>query len=108
MRPGAYLVDTFPWLKYLPWYGRELRQGFIEDRALYRRHLDATKRQMVRSPHSQSMTMYQDVVHRTTLTRGHRLPSFSSCERLTLASTRLKWRSSLVPCSLVAWTLYVV
>jgi hypothetical protein len=51
MRPGAYLVDSLPWLKYLPWYGRELRQGFIEDRALFHRQLDAVKRQMVRSPH---------------------------------------------------------
>jgi cytochrome P450 len=46
MRPGAYLVDSLPWLKYLPWYGRELRQGFIEDRALFHRQLDAVKRQM--------------------------------------------------------------
>lgn len=50
-RPGAYLADSFPWLKYLPWYGRELRQGFIEDYTLFHRQLGAVKRQMVRSPH---------------------------------------------------------
>lgn len=49
MSPGAYLVDSLPWLKYLPWYGRELHQGFIEDRMLFHRQLDAVKRQMVRS-----------------------------------------------------------
>ncbi|KAI9568147.1 cytochrome P450 [Boletus coccyginus] len=46
LRPGAYLVDSFPWLTYLPWYGRELRQGFIEDYTLFHRQLDAVKRQM--------------------------------------------------------------
>lgn len=48
MSPGAYLVDSFPWLKYVPWYGRELRQGYIEDYNLFYRQLDAVKRQMVR------------------------------------------------------------
>lgn len=51
MRPGAYLVDSFPWLKYLPWYGRELHQGFIEDHNLFRRQLDTVKQHMVRFPH---------------------------------------------------------
>lgn len=49
LRPGAYLVDSLPWLKYLPWYGRKLRRGFIEDHMLYRRQLDVVKRQMVYS-----------------------------------------------------------
>lgn len=31
LRPGAYLADSLPWLNYLPWYGRNLRQGFVED-----------------------------------------------------------------------------
>lgn len=47
LSPGAYLVDSLPWLKYLPWYGRELRRGFIEDHTLYHRQLDAVKLQMV-------------------------------------------------------------
>ncbi|KAG2136697.1 cytochrome P450 [Suillus clintonianus] len=28
LRPGAFLVDSIPWLKYLPWYGRELKRGY--------------------------------------------------------------------------------
>ncbi|KAH0826061.1 cytochrome P450 [Lanmaoa asiatica] len=52
LRPGAYLVDSLPWLKYLPWYGRELRRAFIEDYTLYHRQLDTVKRQMVRSLHA--------------------------------------------------------
>jgi len=45
-RPGFYLVDSLPWLKYLPWYGRDLRRGFIEDRSFFRRLLDAVKSEM--------------------------------------------------------------
>lgn len=46
LQPGAYLVDIFPFLQYLPWYGRELRQGHIEDHSLFQRQLDAVKLQM--------------------------------------------------------------
>ncbi|KAG1831216.1 cytochrome P450 [Suillus subalutaceus] len=28
LRPGVYLVDSIPWLKYLPWYGRDLKLEF--------------------------------------------------------------------------------
>jgi hypothetical protein len=24
IRPGTYLVDAIPWLKYISWYGQEL------------------------------------------------------------------------------------
>ncbi|KAH7888354.1 cytochrome P450 [Phlebopus sp. FC_14] len=46
LRPGAYLVDVFPFLKYLPWYGRELRRGLDCDFALFRHQLDGVKREM--------------------------------------------------------------
>ncbi|KIJ67571.1 hypothetical protein HYDPIDRAFT_174012 [Hydnomerulius pinastri MD-312] len=46
LRPGAYLVDIFPFLKYLPWYGQELRRGLVTDINLYRRQLDGVKREM--------------------------------------------------------------
>ncbi|KAF9222630.1 cytochrome P450 [Gyrodon lividus] len=46
LQPGSYLVDIFPFLKYLPWYGRELRKGLLEDCSLFRRQLDAVKRDM--------------------------------------------------------------
>ncbi|KAG1742246.1 cytochrome P450 [Suillus paluster] len=44
--PGTYLVDMMPWLKYLPWYGRELRQGFEGNRQLYIYQLNRVKQQM--------------------------------------------------------------
>ncbi|KAG0701010.1 cytochrome P450 [Suillus ampliporus] len=46
LRPGAYLVDSIPWLKYLPWYGRELRQGFERGKKLNIGHLNRVKEQM--------------------------------------------------------------
>ncbi|KAG0694197.1 cytochrome P450 [Suillus ampliporus] len=46
MRPGAYLVDSIPWLKYLPWYGRDLKQGFERSKKLNMGHLNRVKEQM--------------------------------------------------------------
>ncbi|KAF9245020.1 cytochrome P450 [Melanogaster broomeanus] len=46
LRPGAYLVDIFPFLKYLPWYGRDLRKGHLLDRRLFGRQMDAVKHEM--------------------------------------------------------------
>ncbi|KAG0692614.1 cytochrome P450 [Suillus ampliporus] len=46
LRPGAYLVDTIPWLKYLPWYGRDLRRGFERSKKLNVGHLNRVKEQM--------------------------------------------------------------
>ncbi|KAG2041818.1 hypothetical protein BDR03DRAFT_945723 [Suillus americanus] len=28
LRPGAYLVDTIPWLDHLPWYAQVLKREF--------------------------------------------------------------------------------
>ncbi|OAX32481.1 cytochrome P450 [Rhizopogon vinicolor AM-OR11-026] len=46
MRPGAYLVDSIPWLKYLPWYGRELKRGYESSKRLYIRQLNHVKQQI--------------------------------------------------------------
>ncbi|KAG0695266.1 cytochrome P450 [Suillus ampliporus] len=46
IRPGAYLVDTIPWLKYLPWYGRDLKQGFKRIKKLDDGSLNRVKEQM--------------------------------------------------------------
>ena len=111
LRPGAYLVDSLPWLKYLPWYGRELRRGFIEDYTLFHRQLDAVKRQMVRSDptlHLLLMMRHRNTVHRTIPIRVRRLQSSCLRERLISVSTRPRWRFSLVRRFLPVWTPYVV
>jgi len=46
MRPGAYLVDRFPWLKYVPGYGRRLRRYYASDLQFYRGQLNRVERAM--------------------------------------------------------------
>lgn len=45
--PGAYLVDTYPILKYVPGYLSELKKWHREEIALYQRQLDVVREQMV-------------------------------------------------------------
>ncbi|KAG0705942.1 cytochrome P450 [Suillus ampliporus] len=45
-RPVAYLVDSIPWLKYIPWYGRDLRRGFERGEKLNVGQLNRVKEQM--------------------------------------------------------------
>jgi cytochrome P450 len=47
--PGAYWVETIPWLKYLPWYAPELRDQFKRIRRLYTNQLNRVKLQMERN-----------------------------------------------------------
>ncbi|KAH7915214.1 cytochrome P450 [Hygrophoropsis aurantiaca] len=46
LRPGAYLVDSFPFLKYLPWYGRKLRREHEVITGVYLRQLDRVKQEL--------------------------------------------------------------
>ncbi|KAG1747447.1 cytochrome P450 [Suillus lakei] len=49
LRPGAYLVDWIPWLKYLPWYGRDLKRAFESIKKLNVGQLNRVKEQMQRN-----------------------------------------------------------
>ncbi|OAX33123.1 cytochrome P450, partial [Rhizopogon vinicolor AM-OR11-026] len=46
VRPGAYLVDSIPWLKYIPWYGQELKREFKSSRRIYINQLNCVKEQL--------------------------------------------------------------
>ncbi|KAG2035454.1 cytochrome P450, partial [Suillus americanus] len=46
MRPGAYLVDSIPWLNHLPWYGRELKLEFERRKKLHTDDMERVKEQM--------------------------------------------------------------
>ncbi|KAG0696762.1 cytochrome P450 [Suillus ampliporus] len=46
LHPGAYLVDSIPWLKYLPGYAQELKQQFERTRQLYKNQLNRVKQQI--------------------------------------------------------------
>jgi cytochrome P450 len=47
MRPGTYLVDRFPWLKYVPGYGKRLRSYYEFDLKFYRAQLNQVERAML-------------------------------------------------------------
>ncbi|KAG2033763.1 cytochrome P450 [Suillus americanus] len=42
----TYLVDSIPWLKYLPWYGRDLKLRFEKSKKLHTSDLNRVKEQM--------------------------------------------------------------
>ncbi|KAA1472624.1 cytochrome P450 [Dentipellis sp. KUC8613] len=46
IRPGAHLVEHLPWLQYIPFYGKTLRQYHREELDLFRRQLRETRQQM--------------------------------------------------------------
>ncbi|KAG1739304.1 cytochrome P450 [Suillus lakei] len=46
LRPGAYLVDSIPWLKYLPWYGQTLKRGFEDHQVLFADQMNRLKQQI--------------------------------------------------------------
>lgn len=53
IRPGAYLVDRVPLLRYLPGYGKQLYEWHNEELELYRHQLSRVKSEVVRSSLSQ-------------------------------------------------------
>ncbi|OJA08122.1 hypothetical protein AZE42_08434 [Rhizopogon vesiculosus] len=46
MGSGTYLVESIPWLKYLPWYGQELKRGYESVNRLNISRLNHVKQQM--------------------------------------------------------------
>ncbi|KAG1899819.1 cytochrome P450 [Suillus fuscotomentosus] len=49
LRPGAYCVESIPWLKFLPWYAPELRDDYKRATRLYTDQLNCVKLQMHRN-----------------------------------------------------------
>ncbi|KAF8439310.1 cytochrome P450 [Boletus edulis BED1] len=54
MRPGAYLVDRIPLLKYVPGYGHDLEEYHIFERQLYRDQMNRVQSEMETDPNSES------------------------------------------------------
>ncbi|KAG2137966.1 hypothetical protein DEU56DRAFT_945673 [Suillus clintonianus] len=46
LRPGAYLVDSIRWLKFIPLYGQDLRKEFETSKKLYSNQLSRVQQQM--------------------------------------------------------------
>lgn len=59
LRPGVWQVDFYPWLRYIPGYLRELKEGHREELELFRRHLDDVRGMLARGePTPQSFSKY--------------------------------------------------
>ncbi|KAG2366032.1 cytochrome P450 [Suillus spraguei] len=48
-RHGNYLVDSIPWLKYLPWYAPDLREEYERTTRRYTKMLNRVRQQMQRN-----------------------------------------------------------
>ncbi|KAG6330373.1 hypothetical protein ID866_8716 [Astraeus odoratus] len=57
-RPGAYLVDSYPILKYVPFYARTLRKWHKDELALFRSQVDIVKEKMASGDTTSSLTRY--------------------------------------------------
>ncbi|KIJ60557.1 hypothetical protein HYDPIDRAFT_32184, partial [Hydnomerulius pinastri MD-312] len=66
--PGAYKVDQFPFLRYLPGYGRQLKQWGEEEYDMLMGYMNRYKSQM--SADSGPQSVAKDIVSRT-VTEGH-------------------------------------
>jgi hypothetical protein len=47
MQPGAFLVDRIPILRYVPWYGRQLKAWFREEYELVLGQMERVKKEIV-------------------------------------------------------------
>ena len=47
MRPGAYLVEFLPFLRWIPGYGRELKEYHNYEIQLYREQMERVQSEMV-------------------------------------------------------------
>ena len=107
MRPGAYLVDRFPWLKYVPGYGRRLRRYYEVDLKFYCDQLNRVKRTMVilLSCHCSMTTRLKGNPSRQTML-GHR--SQERCWKVSMTTDYplMRWLFSLELCSKLDVTRY--
>ena len=47
LRPGAYMVDSYPILRYVPGYFKTLKQYHQEELALFRKQAEEVRQNMV-------------------------------------------------------------
>ncbi|EIW74033.1 cytochrome P450 [Coniophora puteana RWD-64-598 SS2] len=58
LQPNAYLVDSFPFLKYIPWYANDLKEGYKADSELYMRKLTTVREQIKSSDAGPSFSRF--------------------------------------------------
>ena len=47
LRPGAHIIDTYPFLQYIPGFTTQLRQGHQEELELFRGEVAKVKAKLV-------------------------------------------------------------
>ena len=47
LRPGAYLIESYPWMRYVPGMASKVERWHEEDIALYRGQVEAVKQRQV-------------------------------------------------------------
>lgn len=47
LRPGAYLVQSIPWLKHIPWYCKDLKQQYERTKEVFTNQLNHVRQQLV-------------------------------------------------------------
>jgi len=82
-RPDVYLVDSIPWLKYIPWYVRDLKLNFEKAKKLHTGDLNHVKEQMLKNEDiGPSFTKY--------MLENNHLYGFAELEIAFLAGSFLK------------------
>ncbi|KAI0660149.1 cytochrome P450 [Cubamyces menziesii] len=49
IRPGSYIVDSYPFLKHIPWFTSELKKYYQEDMALFHTQLQTVKERILKN-----------------------------------------------------------
>ncbi|KAH9895986.1 cytochrome P450 [Cubamyces lactineus] len=57
IRPGAYLVDSYPFLKYIPWLTMELKRYHQDDMALFHSQVQHVKERMMKNEVASCFTL---------------------------------------------------
>ncbi|KAI1790162.1 cytochrome P450 [Ganoderma leucocontextum] len=58
LRPGAYLIESYPWLRYVPGMTSKLEQWHQEEIALYRGQVEAVKERLANNDAQPCFTTY--------------------------------------------------
>ena len=108
MKPGAYLVDRIPWLKYVPGYGRQLKEFRRYELALFRDQLNRVKHDMVRFILEVTSSFHSYCLSRQGTTLARHLARLSSRALMTTSYRTMRWLVSLAACSARAQIAYVL
>lgn len=71
MQPGAFLVDRIPILRYVPWYGRQLKAWFHEEYELVLGQMERVQNEIVSRISIVVCVLCADISFRQVVSLGH-------------------------------------